>query len=159
MLIVMEGLVLCFFLLLTCVVGTANGPAGLVVLYEPDVQERAIALGYTTRKKLRKSLWVTAAALYVPVLVFLPAMVYTLNDVHGFWDGVWQMTLAMWIMGLFDRLFIDWYWVERTKAWIIPGAEDLRPYIPRKMRLLKWFATIVGFPLMAAAVAGIMTLL
>lgn len=29
------------------------------------------------------------------------------------------------IVGVFDRLYIDWYWVGRTKAWIIPGTEDL----------------------------------
>ena len=23
-----------------------------------------------------------------------------------------------------DRLFIDWYWVGKTKAWDIPGTED-----------------------------------
>lgn len=31
------------------------------------------------------------------------------------------------IMGVFDRLYIDWHWVGRTQAWIIPGTEDLRP--------------------------------
>ena len=29
--------------------------------------------------------------------------------------------------GLFDRLFIDWYWGGKTKAWIIEGTEDLIP--------------------------------
>ena len=27
------------------------------------------------------------------------------------------------IMGVFDRLYIDWHWVGRTKVWIIPGTE------------------------------------
>ena len=31
------------------------------------------------------------------------------------------------IVGVFDRLYIDWYWVGRTKVWIIPGTEDLMP--------------------------------
>ncbi len=34
MLIIIEGLVMCLFLLLYCVIGIANGPVGLVVLYE-----------------------------------------------------------------------------------------------------------------------------
>lgn len=34
------------------------------------------------------------------------------------------------IMGVFDRLYIDWHWVGRTKAWIIPGTEDLMPCRP-----------------------------
>ena len=31
-----------------------------------------------------------------------------------------------------DRLLIDEYWVGHTHAWIIPGTEDLRPYITAK---------------------------
>ena len=34
------------------------------------------------------------------------------------------------IMGVFDRLYIDWHWVGRTKVWIIPGTEDLMPCMP-----------------------------
>ena len=36
MLVIFEGLILCFWLLLICVIGIANGPAGLVVFHEPD---------------------------------------------------------------------------------------------------------------------------
>ena len=43
-LILIEGLVMCFLLLITLVVGIANGPIGMVVMYEKDVQERAIKL-------------------------------------------------------------------------------------------------------------------
>ena len=35
------------------------------------------------------------------------------------------------IVGVFDRLYIDWYWVGRTKVWIIPGTEDLMPCMPQ----------------------------
>lgn len=38
------------------------------------------------------------------------------------------------IVGVFDRLYIDWYWVGRTKAWIIPGTEDLMPCMPQSDR-------------------------
>mgnify|MGYP003297461776 CR=1 FL=1 len=40
MLLIIEGLALCFILLMICVVGTANGPVGCVYFYEPEVQER-----------------------------------------------------------------------------------------------------------------------
>ena len=40
MLVVFEGLILSFWLLLICVVGIAkDGPVGLVVFYEQEVQE------------------------------------------------------------------------------------------------------------------------
>ena len=50
-------------------------------------------------------------------------------------------------MGLFDRFFIDWYWVEHTKAWDIPNTEELKPCIPKKVKIGKWLGTIVGFNL------------
>ena len=159
MLILMEGLVMSFLLLLVCVVGLANGPVGLVVLYEEDVQQRVVELGYTTKEKIRKSLIVTSIAMFVPALLLVPYMVYGINGAVGFREGFWQMNLIYLIMNLFDRFFIDWYWVGKTKAWVIPGTEDLMPYIPKKVLIRKWFGTIVGFPVIAAAIARIVTLI
>ena len=159
MLILIEGLAMCFILLIVCVIGIANGPVGLVVLYEDDVQQRVVEQGYTTKEKIKKSFIITAIALFAPVFIVTPLMVYGINGAVGFWDGFWQMTIILWIMGLFDRFFIDWYWVGKTKAWLIPGTEDLMPYIPKKVLVRKWLGTIVGYPLMAAMIAGVMTLL
>ena len=60
--------------------------------------------------------------------------------------------------GLFDRLFIDWYWVGKTTAWIIPGTEDLMPYIYGKTLIGKWLFTLVGYPVIAAVLSLIMSL-
>lgn len=49
LLLFVEGLVVCFIVLLSCVVGIQNGAQGLIFLYEKDVQERAIANGLVTR--------------------------------------------------------------------------------------------------------------
>ncbi len=57
MLVVLEGLVMSFWLLLICVVGIANGPIGLVVFYENDVKDRVVELGITTPERIRK--WVS----------------------------------------------------------------------------------------------------
>ena len=92
MLILLEGFVMCFILLLICVIGIANGPVGLVVFYEKDVQYRVVELGY-------------------------------------------------------------------TKAWIIPKTEDLQTYIPKAVMIKKWVGTMIGFPIIAAIIAGIMTLI
>ncbi len=157
MLILLEGLVMCLFLLLYCVIGISNGPIGLVAMYEQDVQERVVELGLTTKKKIKTSLLVSFAVLYLPYLFVVPAMVYGINGAVGFWDGFWQMTAIFLIQNVFDRLFVDWYWVGHTKAWKIPGTEDLKPYIPKKVMLAKWAATIVVNPLLAALLAGIVT--
>lgn len=153
MLLILEGIVLCFFLLLICVIGMANGPLGLVMLYEKDVQERVLKLGLITSKELRQRTILVSLALWIPLLVLTPYMVYGLNQARTFAEGFWQITLLWLMMGLFDRLFIDWYWVSHTKAWIIPGTEDLRPYIPKQMLFMKWIGTLIGFPLLSALVA------
>ena len=153
--VILEGLVMSFWLLLICVVGIANGPVGLVFFYEQDVQDRVIALGLTTTDKIKKDTIITILAMYIPTLIVVPVLVYFVNGARGFWDGFTQMTYIYLIMNLFDRFFIDWYWVGHTKAWEIEGTEDLKPYIPRKTLIIKWLGTIVVSPIMAAIPAFI----
>ena len=147
-----------FWLLLICVVGIRNGPVGLVVFYEQDVQDRVVHLGLTTKEKIKKTSIDVSAAMFIPVFTVVPFMVYVINGAKGFMEGFVQMTAVLLIMGLFDRLFIDWYWVGKTDAWLIPGTEDLKPYIPTKTAITKWTGTLVGFPLLAAIIAGIISL-
>lgn len=158
MLILVEGLAMCFILLMICVVGTANGPVGCVYFYEPDVQERVVELGLTTKGKIKKDYALAGVFLFVPILVFVPAMVYFINGARGFMDIFVQITIILLIEGLFDRLFIDWFWVGKTKAWLIPGTEDLMPYIPKKTLVNKWIGTLVFYPILAAVLAGILSL-
>lgn len=153
--LVLEGLAMSFWLLLVCVVGIANGPIGLVVFYEKDVKDRVIQLGLTTPEKIKKSAILTSLALFLPVLILVPVLVYFVNGARGFWDGFTQMTVIYLIMNLFDRLFIDWYWVGHTKAWDINGTEDLKPYIPKKTLLKKWLGTIIVFPALSAVIASL----
>ena len=152
-LIAIESIVMCFVLLITCIVAIANGPVGGVALYEADVQKRVVELGYITEKQIKKSLIYISLSMFVPLFTLVPFMVYFINGADGFWDPFWQMTAIMWIMGLFDRFFIDWYWVGHTKAWLIPKTEDLMPYIPKKALLRKWGFTVVGFPIIAAIIS------
>ena len=159
MILVMEGIVMCFILLIYCAVGIANGPVGLVVLYEDDVQAKVVELGLTTKEKIRKSFIISCIVLFLPLVTLTPAFDYGINGATGFWDGFWQMTVILLIMGLFDRFFIDWYWVGHTKAWVIPGTEDLQPYIPKNVLIRKWVGTVIGYPIIAAAIAGVMTLI
>ena len=158
MLLILEGIVMCFVLLIVCVVGIANGPVGLVLLYESDVQQRVVELGLTTKEQIKRNFILCSIALFVPQFILPPLMVYGINGATGFWDAFWQMSIILWIQGIFDRFFIDWYWVGKTKAWEIPGTEDLKPYIPTKVILRKWIRTVVLYPLIAAIVAGIMQL-
>lgn len=159
MLVILEGIVMCFVLLITCVVAISNGAVGGVALYEADVQKRVVELGLTTEKKIKRSFVLLALAMFIPLFTLVPFMVYFINGATDFQSGFWQMSAIMWIMGIFDRLFIDFYWVGKTKAWIIPGTEDLKPYIPVKAMIAKWMFTLLGMPLISALMAGVMSLL
>lgn len=94
----------------------------------------------------------------IPLLAFIIISVYCLNGARGFWEPFWQISVISLMEGLFDRIFIDWYWVGKTKAWDIPGTEDLKPYISGKPVVVKWLFTLVGYPLMAAIISAIMML-
>lgn len=157
MLIIMEGIVLCFILLMFCVIGIANGPEKFTVFYEKDVQDKAIELGYTTKEQIKKQTIISIFVLYLPCFVLVPFMVCYINGATQFCDIFFQSLLIMYIMGLFDRFFIDWYWVEHTKAWDIPNTEELKPYIPTKMKIVKWLGTIVGFAIIAFIIAWVMS--
>lgn len=159
MLVLIEGMVMCFVLVLICVVGIANGPVGLVVFYEDDVKKRVVELGLITEERIKRNSLIVKTALFAPVLFLTPAMVYFINGARDFSELFWQMTIILWIMGLFDRIFIDWYWVGKTKAWLIPGTEDLMPYIPKKTVIHKWIGTITTYPIMSAIVAAIIVFL
>ena len=104
MILIVEGVVMCFVLLLVCVIGIANGPVGLVVFYEQEVKNRVIELGLTTIDRIKKTSIITVIALFVPMLVLVPYMVYGINGARSFRDGFWQMLVIFMISGLFDRI-------------------------------------------------------
>ena len=156
MILILECLVVCFILFLPCVVAIANGTHHAAFLFEQDVQERVVQMGLITKERLdrNKKLF---KCITLPVLIaFVLWAVYGINGARGFWIPFWQIYALAMAEGLFDRFFIDWYWVGHTRAWTIPGTEDLKPYIPRKTLIVKWLTTIVGNPIIAAVLAGIM---
>ena len=136
--VILEGIGLGAILMLVCAFGIRKGAVGMVHLYHDDVQRRCIQLGLTTR-----------------VLV----CVYAINGARGFVAGFWQLLVILSLMNLIDRLLIDGYWVGRTKAWTIPGTEDLKPYITPLDAKRKWLFGTVGVAVIAAALSGLMALI
>ena len=84
--------------------------------------------------------------------------VYAVNDARDFLTGFWQLLVMLSVLNLADRLFIDGWWVGHTKAWTIPGTEDLKPYINAQDKKRKWLFGTVGMAVIAAALAGIMAI-
>ena len=157
--LIAEGLGLGFLLYLVCAVGIRKGAVGMVHLYDQKVQERVVELGLTTAGQIRKrSIWFRSLCL-PGYLIYVVICVYLLNGARGFFAGFWQSFVILSIMNLIDRFLIDEYWVGHTKAWIIPGTEDLRPYITAKDKKKKWIMGTVGMAILAAALSGIMALI
>ena len=157
--LVLEGLGLGFLLYLICAIGIRNGAVGMVHLYDQKVQERVVQLGLRTADEIRKRSVLFRSLCLPGYLIYVLICVYVINGARGFFEGFWQSFLILSIMNLIDRFLIDEYWVGHTKAWIIPGTEDLRPYIAAKDKKKKWIIGTVGMALLAAILSGIMALM
>ena len=138
--LILEGLGLGFLLYLICAIGIRNGAVGMVHLYDKAVQERVVALGLTTAEEIRKRSVLFRSLCLPGYLIYVLVCVYAINGARGFWS-------------------IDEYWVGHTRAWIITGTEDLRPYITTEDKKQKWLMGTVGMAVIAAILSGIMTLI
>jgi hypothetical protein len=157
--LVLEGLGLGFLLYLICAIGIRNGAVGMVHLYDQKVQERVVQLGLSTADEIRKRSVLFRSLCLPGYLIYVLICVYMINGTRGFFEGFWQSFVILSIMNLIDRFLIDEYWVGHTKAWIIPGTEDLRPYITAEDKKKKWIMGTVGMALLAAILSGVMALI
>jgi hypothetical protein len=157
--LILEGLGLGFQMYLICAIGIRNGAIGMVHLYDQKVQDRVIQLGMTTREAIRKRGARFRAVCLPAYMVYVLVCVYAVNGARGFLPGFWQGFVILSIMNLIDRFLIDEYWVGHTAAWVIPGTEDLRPYITAKDKKQKWIMGTVGMAFLAAILSGIMALI
>ena len=153
---ILEGFGLGILLILVCALGIRKGAVGMVHLYSPAVQERCVKLGLTSHEGIRRNALIFKAVCVPGYIAYVLVCVYAVNGARGFAQGFWQLFVILSVMNLMDRLLIDGYWVEHTKAWTIPGTEDLKPYITGKDKGQKWLLGTVGMAVISAVLAGIM---
>ena len=154
---ILEGFGLGILLVVVCALGIRKGAVGMVHLYSPAVQERCVKLGLTSHEGIRRNALIFKAVCVPGYIAYVLVCVYAVNGARGFAQGFWQLFVILSVMNLMDRLLIDGYWVEHTKAWTIPGTEDLKPYITGKDKGQKWLLGTVGMAVIAAVLAGVMT--
>lgn len=152
---IIEGFVLSFVLLLVCVVNIRNGAVGGLQYYEREVKERAVELGLITKEQIKRNKLLSFIPFTAALLILAPVMAFYVNGAKTFLQGFAELTVMYAVCGLFDRIFIDWYWVGHTKAWIIEGTEDLMPYINGKVWIRKLVLTIVLYPALAALLSWV----
>ena len=156
--VLIEGLGLGVLLVAYCLFGIRNGAVGLVHLYHKDVQDRCVELGLTTREQIRKRAVLFKIGGILGYVIYVLLCVYLLNGARGFLTGFWQIFAILSVGNLIDRIGTDWYWVEKSATWTIPGTEDLKPYIDRNDKIAKWLFGTVGLAILGAIMAGIMAL-
>lgn len=144
--------------LITCLVLTGamafvirKNAVPLVFLYPQEVQEIVISEGLSTPEEIRKNRKRFALIMYVILFAGL-FFIWKFTGAQSFAEYWSQTVLFIWFYNLYDALIIDAYWVRKTDAWQIPGAEGM-DYIPygskTKARII---VTIAALP-MAALIA------
>lgn len=156
---IVEGLGLGFFLILVCAFGIRKGAVNMVHLYSKEVQKRCVELSLTTEKVIRQKSLMFKVFCIPGYVAYVLISVYLINGANSFWTAFWQSAVILAIMNCMDRFLIDGVWVEHTKAWIIPGTEDLMPYIKEEDRKRKWLAGTVGMTGIAALLSAVMMLM
>lgn len=156
--VLVEGLILGILLMGICAFGIRNGAVGMVHLYHQNVKDRCVELGLTTHEKINKNSKTFKIVCIPGYLLYILMCVYGINGARDFWSGFWQMFVILSVMNLMDRFLVDDYWVGHTKAWTIPGTEDLRPYISSEDKRRKWIGGTVGMAVISAVLAGIAAL-
>ncbi len=154
-----EGLGLGVLLVLVCAFGIRKGAVGMVHLYHEDVQERCVKMGLTTHERIKRNSKLFKLCCVPGYLAYVLVFVYAVNGARGFWTGFWQLLVILSVMNLIDRFLVDNWWVGHTKAWTIPGTEDMKPYITTQDKKRKWLFGTVGMAAIAAVLAGVMALL
>ena len=131
----------------------------MVHLYDKTVRQRCIGLGLTTEEKIKKRAIVIKTIGILMYVTYVLVFVYAVNSARGFLQGFLQLLIILSVCNLIDRFLIDELWVGHTKAWIIPGTEDLMPYIKTKDKIVKWLFGTAGIAVISAVLAGIMALI
>lgn len=155
---VLEGLGLGALLVLVCAAGIRKGAVGMVHLYSTAVQEWCVRNGLTTHGRIRRNALRFKLVCLPGYIAYVLLFVYAVNGARGFLAGFWQLLVILSVMNLIDRFLVDEFWVRHTKAWTIPGTEDLKPYITAKDKRRKWVFGTVGMVIISAALSGIMAL-
>ena len=94
MILFMEGILISFILLITCVIGISQrGPVGMVYFYEKEVQERCIELGLTDRETIKRDMRIVGALINLSIFAGIPLLVYAVNGTRGFLSAFKEMCI------------------------------------------------------------------
>lgn len=149
----------CLLFTLMVMYAVRGGAVDGLYFYPKTVQERAIEIGLTTQKTIKKKRKIFMTEFYIVMLVALVFIIVLWNRVTDFKTAYFQTLLFLEVMNVYDGIMIDKIWVGYSKFWLIPGCEDI-PYVQTWLQVLKKrsFLALVWVA-GAAIVAGIVVLI
>ena len=119
--VILEGLGLGALLVLVCAFGVRKGAVGVVHLYSAQVQKHCIALGLTSREKIRRNSLMFKAVCIPGYITYVLVCVYAVNGARGFAAGFWQLLVILLVMDLIDRFLVDDFWGGTRKRGSSPA--------------------------------------
>lgn len=93
--VILEGIGLGVLLVIVCAIGIRKGAVGMVHLYSPEVQNRCVTLGLTTREKIKRNALVFKTVCVPGYIAYVLVCVYALNGAKGFVQGFWQLLVIL----------------------------------------------------------------
>jgi len=155
----LETVLYCLFYIGLVRVFAWHGPLDALYFYPEDVQERVFALGLADRRAVARA-GKRFMIVFMLAVTIAPLLVIGFwNGVREFWPAFWQALVMFETVNWFDGIVIDRLWVAHGKFWILPGLEDARIAKPWKAVIVKRTATMPIWAVVAAIVAGLVTLL
>lgn len=85
---IIEGIGLGALLVLVCAVGIRKGAVGLLHLYEPDVQERCVSMGLTTKERIKHNQMLFKVVCLPIYIAYILVCVYVINGARGLCRGL-----------------------------------------------------------------------
>ena len=95
-------------------------------------------LGYITHEKIRRNRILFKLFCIPGYMLYMVVCAYIINGARGFWQGFLHIFSILSVLNIIDRFVVDELWVGHTKMWEIPDTEDLKPYINRHDKCMKW---------------------
>ncbi len=93
--------------------------------YPKMVQREAVVRGLVSEKYIAKRRKQTQLMGLPIIALIVLGSVFYINGAHGWWNAAWQIYFMLFVMNLFDAVFVDWIWVRKTTYWVIPELVDL----------------------------------
>ncbi|WP_130836620.1 hypothetical protein [Lachnoclostridium sp. Marseille-P6806] len=156
--IVLELVLYCLLFTIMVRYAVRGGAIDVLYFYPKTVQDRAIAIGLTTKEAMRRKQKIFMTEFCIVMLAALVLIIGVRHRASDFKTAYLLALLFLEVMNWYDGIVIDKLWVGHSRFWILAGCEEL-PFVQTWKQVLKkrGFLTLI-WAAGAAIVAGIVVL-